>query len=1525
MSLIRPKVADALSYLDQVKARFSNQNEIYNDFLDVMRQFKAQSIGTDVVIRRVRELFHGHPDLIVGFNTFIPQGYRLEGPSVYSRTSSDSFAPVGQVLSSEINPGSKLPSFAAFRHSDAVSHEQTPTCSSTALPYSSIPQASDATFYLPTVTQPPVLRSQLTTSEAQPPLSHCYQRTATPNNQNILETHMVYSTPVPPSHQSQPAYVPNAQQQQQQQHNAQSFNHAIIYVNKVKNRFQAKPDVYKRFLEILQWYQREQEHTDTHRRKHAEMQVFQDVAKLLNGHDDLLQEFSRFLPESTSMASDTQDTAGTRISQYGSVSELSSAAHNRYSSSGASESSGWIRGQPDSMGHLEPKKLKRGSAASSSQAYGQSDSITMKKSRQTTRDMSLSDAGIASNGPEATLLQKSLTQIRNALDADNGSRFYQVLLQNINLYNRKLINEKNLMDSVTPILHRFPDLNRQFYDMFILPQAESGNLDIVRSPENEDEDAKGYVPNSSMSSPHMSDAGLPTSGNRNRQQSVAQMVAAVSELSQKRLDLDFTKLRVCGASYRMLPPNFIQPKCSGRAKSDVARTVLNNTYISFSSMNSEDSQFVTSKKNMYEDGLYHTEDERYEADMVMEVNRAALQNLVVIKNRLDRMNREEAQNFRLDDYLGGNSSILMKKALHRVYGDKAIDVIHGLKNCPYTVVPIVISRMRQKEAEWSESLRKFQPHWAEQDSKNYLRSLDYQGNHFRNRDTHLFRPKCAISAIESIARGDKAATTDALGGDNVAAMLEKGLSLVSAPLRPVSPSLLGATLNYVIEGTGENGSMHMTLEYPPPEACASLLQDVASLIIHHVKRQQNTNKEDKRTMKFFMRTVLQDLFMQERFPMSDDEADDENCESEEEEGEEVENEGSGDSETAMGNTSGASKGTQREKSEGASLSPEKGELKGPQKHLKRENMKELTPPGTIKAEAQAPEDDPPSPSVAPAEEYYCFTIGNNQLYSFLRLHHLLLTRLFLLQARAQVMQQEYRKETRSNEQVANILSLRKKDDKEPGEYYRMALNLVKEVLDGCEDVHTYEDRLRDMFGIYAYPWYTMDRLINNIVKQLHSLAVGDDLSCRLTDLFKSRFRTSGGRFRNDSEKRVDGDEARFTPAINDICGPLRTRYVRIRSEAKFQYSAFSLCLEQAACANEGGEEEGPIANRAPEERAIPSPERIPNCFTIVMIRQASKLLIRLNDPHYMINTYLATPPQSIKSTEYRELDPHIVLPPSPNTEVKATRALKRAEGGDTGEIRSWYDYLARYLLVPGCWTAGPISARLVAEVRPVFLYRNARKCVKELTKQAAERRASEAVESIDPQPEEVLLRSSEAGEDPPQSEQEDLEKDIWEVMKRVLRNSLTRSEIFRDCYSSDCMQSSKALKSAGSTPKNNSKINWHVGSYGIFIRSKKNRLPTSDRMSLAAEKFHAFQAEWLSRHGNQEQIEVITAQLKRKPDVNDHKPAVEAMDISDEEAINATVLQPSEVLQTEQSAPESEVSRPEEHSRESEEKTQPAP
>ena len=65
----RLKVEDALSYLDQVKFKFGNQPQVYNDFLDIMKEFKSQSIDTPGVIARVSCLFKGHPELIVGFSS----------------------------------------------------------------------------------------------------------------------------------------------------------------------------------------------------------------------------------------------------------------------------------------------------------------------------------------------------------------------------------------------------------------------------------------------------------------------------------------------------------------------------------------------------------------------------------------------------------------------------------------------------------------------------------------------------------------------------------------------------------------------------------------------------------------------------------------------------------------------------------------------------------------------------------------------------------------------------------------------------------------------------------------------------------------------------------------------------------------------------------------------------------------------------------------------------------------------------------------------------------------------------------------------------------------------------------------------------------------------------------------------------------------------------------------------------------------------------------------------------------------
>ena len=69
---------NALSYLDLVKSRFDNQPQIYKQFLDVLKEVKSESIDTAGVVTQVSQLFNGYPELIRGFNTFLPPGHKME-------------------------------------------------------------------------------------------------------------------------------------------------------------------------------------------------------------------------------------------------------------------------------------------------------------------------------------------------------------------------------------------------------------------------------------------------------------------------------------------------------------------------------------------------------------------------------------------------------------------------------------------------------------------------------------------------------------------------------------------------------------------------------------------------------------------------------------------------------------------------------------------------------------------------------------------------------------------------------------------------------------------------------------------------------------------------------------------------------------------------------------------------------------------------------------------------------------------------------------------------------------------------------------------------------------------------------------------------------------------------------------------------------------------------------------------------------------------------------------------------------
>jgi hypothetical protein len=72
-----PILNDSLTYVDRVKAEFLDRPEIYSQFLDVMRAFKAEELDTLEVIEHIQYLFAGNDRLTLAFEAFLPPNYNI--------------------------------------------------------------------------------------------------------------------------------------------------------------------------------------------------------------------------------------------------------------------------------------------------------------------------------------------------------------------------------------------------------------------------------------------------------------------------------------------------------------------------------------------------------------------------------------------------------------------------------------------------------------------------------------------------------------------------------------------------------------------------------------------------------------------------------------------------------------------------------------------------------------------------------------------------------------------------------------------------------------------------------------------------------------------------------------------------------------------------------------------------------------------------------------------------------------------------------------------------------------------------------------------------------------------------------------------------------------------------------------------------------------------------------------------------------------------------------------------------------
>uniref|UniRef100_A0A7N8XBU9 SIN3 transcription regulator family member Ab n=1 Tax=Mastacembelus armatus TaxID=205130 RepID=A0A7N8XBU9_9TELE len=862
--------------------------------------FCCYSIDTPGVISRVSQLFKGHPDLIMGFNTFLPPGYKIEVQT--------------NDLVNVTTPGQIH--YITTRISRRVVHT---------LPQ---PHPSPPSLHQ---TKPPI-QSPAHTPTSQPnPSIPSY---ASPRSPSVQSHTPVSSTQSggPPLQNNQPV----------------EFNHAINYVNKIKNRFQGQPDIYKAFLEILHTYQKEQRNAKEAGGNYTpaltEQEVYTQVARLFKNQEDLLSEFGQFLPDANSSVVSLYRAESVRNDHGGTVKRPLLNNKQRLSQNGLP-----IR-RPAGVGPTLPVK---------------------KKPKIMEKDHGMTEVSKHSTSTETMFFEK----VKKAL---RSSEAYDNFLRCLHIFNQEVISRAELVQLVIPFLGKFPELFTWFKNFL------------------------GYRESSHGESSH------------------AETLPKERATEGIAMEIDYASCKRLGSSYRALPKSYQQPKCTGRTP--LCREVLNDTWVSFPSW-SEDSTFVSSKKTQYEEHIYRCEDERFELDVVLETNLATIRALETVQRRLSRMSAEEQLRFRLDNTMGGSSEVIHRKAIQRIYGDKAHDIIDGLKRNPAVSVPIVLKRLKMKEDEWREAQRGFNKIWREQNEKYYLKSLDHQGINFKQNDTKVLRSKTLLNEIEMLYddRQERASEENA---------------------------------------TPPSSGPHMTLTYDDSQ----ILEDAAALIIHHVKRQVGIHKEDKYKIKQIIHHFVPDLLFARRGELSDVE------EEEEEEEEDLEM-----------------------------------DQDAPKKHNGL--------PGSSPSKSKLLFSNTAAQKLRGTDDAYNLFFVNNYWYVFLRLHHILCSRLLRIYGQAEkqieedAREREWEREVlglkrEKNENPAIQLKMKEPMDVDVEDYYSVFLEMVRNLLDGNMEPAQYEDSLREMFTIHAYIAFTMDKLIQSIVRQLQHL-VTDDGCGRVMDIYLS--------------------------------------------------------------------------------------------------------------------------------------------------------------------------------------------------------------------------------------------------------------------------------------------------------------------------------------------------------------------------------------------------------------------------------------
>ncbi|CAD5316797.1 unnamed protein product [Arabidopsis thaliana] len=630
---------DALAYLKAVKDKFQDKRDKYDEFLEVMKDFKAQRVDTTGVILRVKELFKGNRELILGFNTFLPKGFEI------------------------------------------------------------------------------TLRPE----DDQP---------AAPKK------------PV-------------------------EFEEAISFVNKIKTRFQGDDRVYKSFLDILNMYRKENK---------SITEVYHEVAILFRDHHDLLGEFTHFLPDTSATAS-TNDSVKVPVRDRGIKSlptmrqidldkkdriitshpnralktENMDVDHERSLLKDSKEEVRRIDKKNDFMDDRDRKDYRGLDHDSHKEHFFNSKKKLIRKDDDSAEMSDQAREGDKFSGAipsSSTYDEKGHSQelafvdrVKAKLDTADNQEFLRCL----NLYSKEIISQPELQSLVSDLIGVYPDLMDAFKVFLAQCDKNDGLLSGIVSKKSLWSEGKCPQPTKSLDKDTDREREkIERYRERDREKERLEKVAASQKWAKPISELDLSNCEQCTPSYRRLPKNYPIPIAS--QKMEIGSQVLNDHWVSVTS-GSEDYSFKHMRKNQYEESLFKCEDDRFELDMLLESVISATNRVEELLAKINSNELKTDTPICIEDHL----TALNLRCIERLYSDHGLDVLDLLKKNAYLALPVILTRLKQKQEEWARCRTEFNKVWADIYTKNYHRSLDHRSFYFKQQDSKNLSTKALLAEIKEIS------------------------------------------------------------------------------------------------------------------------------------------------------------------------------------------------------------------------------------------------------------------------------------------------------------------------------------------------------------------------------------------------------------------------------------------------------------------------------------------------------------------------------------------------------------------------------------------------------------------------------------------------------------------------------------------------------------------------------------------------------------------------------------------------------